>query len=383
MMTTLADIGLSAIRKITTSMSASKADSLIDYTQQVRVEPIALVDTDVLHHEALPNLMQSLHSQFTAYYLQGVAISSNVGNINVGRHLDRLSPNRNAGNEAIRGVNYLLATESYKHRLPTPEHVPALEAAADLLPSGMAEHLSDRVGSVKDGSTSASFGRDTLSSLSDSVNLSVGKVVSVEITDGPHRASVPVSIRLMSSTVASNSLVHILTADSGDLSTSLRERKWAWKAEQLHFIRDLVFLNDLIAERRRNLIADKDGLYSMMLKRRSGNNLATIATGNPSVATASNLVVMSDTTAKAVESKMGSSGGRLKNFADREKMFKNNSVMILAVLDKQWDQVTFYYRGIPESTEVSVRSLKNSGGSNGPDVSDILRAFQIGSNPTL
>jgi hypothetical protein len=57
--------------------------------------------------------------------------------------------------------------------------------------------------------------------------------------------------------------------------------------------------------------------------------------------------------------------------------------MIVAVIDKEWSRVTFYHRGLPDATEVSFRDLKVSSKGNGPDVSDILKAYTLGQAPRL
>ena len=222
------------------------------------------------------------------------------------------------------------------------------------------------------------IGRDTLSTIKELTNLSVGKMLSVEITDGLHKAAIPISIRLMASSIPTQSLVHILSVGNEDKSA--KERYHAWKAGRLEFIKDLVFCQDLIDAHRKNLIADKDGLYANILKRHRGNQISTMVSGNPSVATASNLAVVSSDTISQLELKIN---GKFKDFRTREKVFKETYMMIVAVVDKEWDRVTFYHRGISEATEVGMRDLKASNKGNGPDVSDILKAYQVGSNPSL
>jgi hypothetical protein len=414
-------IGLSAIRRITDLWQAGKSDSLIDYTAVSRVEPIALVDADVLYEEMLPEVMQSLQSIFTGYYLQAVAISNTIGKIDVVRHLDRLNPSRNGMNNAmLAGQGWLMATESYKHKLPVPGDEPALEQLAleatnidqanyDLavdkynLDVDTAEiqrqqhdekmayskqkdamsHINqrDQIDIAMDktyGSSEQGFGRDTMATMKELTNLSVGKMFTVEISDGLHRASIPVSVRLMASSMPTNSLVHILSAGNQDLT--VKERYHAWKSGRLSFVKDLIFCQDLIDAHRKNLMADKEGIYSTILRRSRGNQLSTIVSGNPSVATASNLVVISGDSAAKLELQIN---GKLRDFRTREKIFKATYMMIMVVIDKQWQRATFYHRGIALATEVGVRDLKVANKGNGPDVSDILKAYQMGNAPSL
>lgn len=357
----LSSIGLAAIRKVTDLWRGAKADSLIDYTQVVRVEPLVLIDADCLFLESLPEVQQSLLNIFAGYYLQAVAISNTVGKVEVFRQLDKLNPNRNPVDSGADSAGWLLAQESYKHRLPTPgnKHM-ALEAD-------------------EDQASAFALGRDTNQTMKELANLSVGKILNVEITDGLHRATLPISIRLMASSMPSANLVHILSI--GNQDNSVKERYHAWKAGRLSFVRDLIFCQDLIDAHRKNLMADKDGLYSSILKRNRGNQIATLVSGNPSVATASNIAIMSIQSAEALEMKVN---GRLKDFKTREAIFKATSLMILAVIDPSYDRVVFYHRGINGHTDVSVRDLKaGNKGNGGPDVSEILKAYQVGHSPSL
>lgn len=221
-------------------------------------------------------------------------------------------------------------------------------------------------------------GRDTFSTIKELSNLSVGKLISVEITDGLHKAEIPISIRLLASSMPTNNLIHTLSTGLED--TSFIERWHRWRAGGIDFWRDLVLCNDLIDQHRKNLMSDKDGTYTNILSRKRGNQLSTLLSGNPSVATASNMVLMSSQTAISLEAAIG---GKLSNPKVREKLFKETSLMIMAVVDKSWGRVTFYHRGIPEHTEMSARDLKMSSKGNGPDVSDVLKAYQLGNSPSL
>jgi hypothetical protein len=356
----LGNLGLSAIGRITDVWRGAKSDSLIDYTQVTRVEPICLIDADCLYLDMLSDVLQSLNSQFAGYYLQAVAVSATVGKIEVRKHLDKLNPHRSPSDSAADTAGYLLAQESYKYALPTPEKFKQISLEAE------------------EGSSAFGFSKDTASTLKDLADLSVGKQFMVEITDGNNRASIPVNIRLLASSMPSKNLVHILSLNNQD--RSVKERYHAWKAGRLSFIKDLILCQDIIDAHRKNLMADKDGVYSNLIKRSRDNGISTILSGNPSVATASNLIVMSSETAAQLELDVN---GRLEDFKTREKVFKETYVMIMAVIDKQWQRVTFYYRGINHHTQLGVRDLKASNKGGGPDVSEILKAYQVGNSPSL
>jgi Mor family transcriptional regulator len=359
----IGEIGLSLIRKITDLWTGAKSDSLIDYTQVARVEPIVLIDADCLYVEELPDVQQSLLSVFAGYYLQAVAISTSVGKIEVVRHLDKLNPRRNPGDSAANTMGWLLAEESYKHALPMGNNKLAMEAAEIDIVTARSE---------------TTITKDSITQLSELSNLSVGKMLSVEITDGLHKASVPIAIRLMASSMPTTNLIHILSLGSKD--NSAKERYHDWRGGRLEFIKDLVLCQDLIDQHRSNLMKDKDGVYTNILNRSRANQLSAIVSANPSVATASNLVIVSKETVEKLEMELN---GKISNFKIRERMFKSTYIMIMVVIDKHWNRVTFYHRGINDVTEVSMRDLKAANKNSGPNVSDLLKAYQLGNSPSL
>lgn len=487
-------IGLATVRKIADMWKGGKADSLIDYTQIGRVEPIVLIDADAMYYEQLGEVQQSLLSIFSGYYLQAVALTTTVGKVDVMRQLDKLNPSRNPVDSGIDTIGsiagFMLAQESYTHALPMYGQKPslAMEDISDEEKEQWARdkhqfatnsdefaknsdninfmdydlkrrnHESDRefkerdaafkerqanatdaknsadnafknrqadASDAKDRAAAAeaqrnyehnrekfghekamglakqemekaglelnqqkhrdtysasemSIGRDTLATIKEMSNLSVGKMLSVEITDGLHKASIPIAIRLMASSIPSASLIHILS--HGNKDNSAKERYHAWKSGRISFIRDLCLCQDLIDTHRKNLMADKDSLYANLLKRQRNNQLSTVVSGNPSIATASNLVVMTSETVAQLELRLD---GKLSDFHTRERVFKETYIMILVVIDKQWDRVTFYHRGLAFPTQVGIRDLKASNKGSGPDVSDILKAYQFGNAPSL
>lgn len=466
----LSSIGLTSIKKALNFLHAAKTDSLIEYTQPARVEPIVMIGGDCLFTEALPLVQQSVLSLFAGYYLQAVAINASVGKVSVHKTLDKLNPSRSASATVLSGSSWIMAQEAYRDRLPTfndprtKNDQVAFEALdrdqianaqlelnyktfdlneskyfyerglkedevqrriveadrnyelnlkkfdaerADQLRREELERQKivadkdkdsflreqakigndnaaarlkidqDRYNDDKSRS-SLSFGRDTTRDLKELADLSVGKIFMVDIEDGLHRLQLPVSIRLMASSLPPKQLVHILSHDSKD--TSVKERFHAWRSGRLEFWRDIVACSDLIDAHRDTIMKDKTGIYSDILKRNRTNQFAALLSGDPSIATASNIAIISDDTASQIEDEIG---GRLHDFKTRQKIFAKTYLMFLVVIDKQYERVTFYHRGINQATELGVRDLKASQKGNGPDVSDILRAYTMGQNPRL
>lgn len=361
---TVGDIGLSAIRRITDLWRSGKAKSLVEYTAPSRVEPICLVDMDCAYVDELHDLMQTLQSLFSAYWLQAFTLSLNVGRIDVMRQLDKLNPKRNITDSAVDAaggaVNWLNSLESYKYRLPTLANRAAMEAEI-----------------IDEGATGL-VSRDTLLSVKEMTNLSVGKQLSVEVSDGCNRGTILVSIRLLVSSILTSDLIHILSVGNKDVTAN--QRRHAWKAGRLEMIGDIIFGRDLIRAHRKNLMKDKTGLYSEILERRKKNKISALVSGNPSVATASNILVVSTETIQALE---GETGLDFSDLKDREKLLDETGVMIAAVVDKNWSRVKIYTDGIKHPTDLALRDLKSVSKGSGPDVSEILKAYQLGNSPRL
>lgn len=350
---------LSFVRKISDLWRSGKASSLTDYARNTRVEPITVVDRSLMNYEGTLETLNTLTSLFAAYYLQAISISATVGNIEVNRHLERFNPNRNPGDNLIDGAGTLLALEEFALSLPG---VLSMEAGA----GRDAEETISRTG------------RDDVRDIGMISNLCVGKMFTVEIKDNNHTAQIPVSVRLIATDSAPENIVSILSAGS-DLK-SVSERFEGLSLGRLTFWRDIVMMQDLIESHQERAMKDNTGMYLAARKRASGNFWSGLFSMNPSVATASNIFVVSNVTAQKLE---GTIAGKLKDFKTREKVFASMYMIFMVVIDTEYDRVTIYTRGIPESNSLSLGALKSVNKGTGPNVSEILSAYTLGRSPNL
>ena len=74
-----------------------------------------------------------------------------------------------------------------------------------------------------------------------------------------------------------------------------------------------------------------------------------------SVGTASNIIVISDSTRKELEFQVG---GKLSDFNVRSKIFSETYMMLMFVVDAQYEHVTIYHRGLNMSTDMSLKEIK-------------------------
>lgn len=220
--------------------------------------------------------------------------------------------------------------------------------------------------------------------LQENADLSVGKLINVTIQHQSNKINLPISIRLLVSQLPEKSIVDILTMHSR--STSFTERFHAWKAGRISFVKDLMFCQDLIDAHKKALMNDKDGVLSEMVYRSNNakglNILSLVFNGaknsKVNMASASNLYVISEATRDAIESKLG---GKLSSVSVREKLFTSGYMMILCIIDRTWERITFYHRGLHLPTTVSLKDIRISNKGKGPDIGDILKAYTLGNSP--
>lgn len=355
-----------------------RADSLIDYTKPTRVEPIGLIDHTIADLPVMQNLSLSITSLFAAYYLQAVAVSTNINNIEVTKILEKLNPsrdpidafgnvlsleNRKLGNLALSGFGLENRTVNVKF---APKEI---KAATE---NNYAMHPEDESGVL--GTTLTNETQKQIATLA--LNLSTGVLLNVEIAVDEHRATIPVSVRLITTITDPRVLKQMIQDSAKDRST--KARYIGYKTGELS-LKDLMFATDLIDARRESLIKDNTGNYAEIIRRKNKNRLSGLISGNPSVATASNIMVISKDTLADIE---GEIGGKVSNYKLRQRIFKDTYLILMVVVDPRWEQVTIYHRGIPLPTELNFKDLQKSN-SNNIDVNEMLKLYQQGRNPTF
>lgn len=230
-----------------------------------------------------------------------------------------------------------------------------------------------------------SVSKDAMSQAREMFDLSVGKMVSVQVGGGfdEHGNKLPIidlniSFRLMVNTVPESTLQGLLC--KGAMDNSMTERYHAWRAGRISFVKDLIFCQDLIDETKKSIMDDKTGVHMEVVSRVNNAKKFGLLSKNPSMNVASNLYVISEVTAANIERQLG---GKLSSPSVREKIFKQGYAMIICVIDRQYERITFYHRGINASTNVSLKDIQISNRKSGPDIGDLLKMYTLGSAPHL
>ncbi len=333
-----------------------KDTSLTDVTKLTNVEPLTIVSKDLINLDYTKDVANTLLSLFSAYYLQSVAVLTVIDDVKVRNILDKLNPNRSIDQLLAMEAHPSVTLENYKYELPTKQSV-ALEVD-----------------------------KDDKKQLLEASNLALGKLLDVRIKlsetvtdkDGVETVinndvTIPIAIRLLTTIVSNDTITNILTGKLED--KGLIERYHSWRAGRISFIRDLVLCQDLIDEHKRLAAKDESNIVQTITNRVLKAKSFGVLTGNPSLAISSNLFIISDAVAKEIEYKVGTT---FKNLRNRKKIFEGTYAMIIAVVDREWERVTFYVRGIDEPTELSIKEIKAKSSGKDVDIADILKSFQLG-----
>lgn len=352
--------------------NGTNVSSLADLARPARVEPLVLVEQALQNQPFMENVMKMSLTQFTAYYMQAFNMLMNVGRIETLKVFDSLNPNRTYGTDPsalLKGT--VLSNEDFDLGLPSVEDydrpvVPGMigtvsvEDAEGAAPLDGIKQPQGITGSAK------------VEKLYEVENLSVGKLVNVELKDGDNVAKIPVLIRLLATTVRTDILTHIFTAGGRD---SWGERFELARAGMIRPIRDLIFGIDLLDEHRRALMNDTSGAYKAITDRRRNNVKKAALSGVMSAADASNIAIITKETAKLIGQKLY---GKLETTAVRERIFNNSYLLLLVVVDERTEQVTVYHRGLETAVKFSIKEIAGNEKGRGQDITEIFKLLLAG-----
>lgn len=333
-------------------------NSLSDLTRETRVEPLVIVSKDCIGIEAMPDIMQGILTNTIVSYSQAVELYGRIDDIKVRETLQRLNPNRDAGAGALLASISMesLRPSALKFSMPV-SHVPTLEALPTTAPQGKGTNLG------------------TKELQEESRNMSVGKVVNVKFlpTGCQTAVTLPIQFRLLVSYINSPSVVNIIANNTDDTGFWARFER-ARDGGISPFI-DFLMAQDLIEEKRKVMYSNDGRVLQKILNRASANKRAAWATQNPSLNTLANIFVITEQELQALEAKFGR---KIDNEGMRESIFRNVYASTLVVIDRRWNQVSFWERGRDVASTLDFKQLKTQNGSKGTDLMDALRQFNLG-----
>lgn len=344
-------------------MVRSRGDSLVEYTQDTRLEPNCLIDVGLMGLNCLESAMQVQLNMFSSLYLQAVQLGAcEINGASILSRLGKFNPTRdpiNTGADTVSGLIGALSVESEVLKFGLPpinslQNFVSMEAEGD------------------DGRTiQQTIGKDTLKSLSENANLMVGKQLEVNIRVDEMTFTVPVSVRLNTIPAPGDVIMNELCALAENLKPDPKERKLKLKAGAIRYLQDFVACGDIIDNHMKTIIKDPSGLYLQSIENARRNKLAGWLSGRPSVATASQIYNISEETALKIERRLNID---IENPAHRKRLFEKSAMMVLYVFDREAEMVTAYYRNCKNYSRASFRSIEAKGKDD--KATDVLRLMQ-------
>lgn len=329
-------------------------NSIVDLSRPAQVNPYVVVDEPLRDLDILTDLLQCSCSIFSGYYLQAFTVLSNNANVRTLRVIDQLNPSRTSVSTAIGnyGKTYF---ESFDDEL---NEVPSFE--------------------------------DNSKIIYENESLAVGKLLELDI-DVPSQSNekgvevvkankfkIPVMVSIRPAFVDSTTLTHIFSSSKNKPSA---DDRWNLvKAKQIAFFRDMVMMRDIIDAHRRTLAKDSSGVYESINDRRRNNSLMAITTNSTSFGDASNIVMITRETERALSRELK---GQLSNPRVRARLFDDTYLILLFVVDEDFEQVTIYHRGQDTPQRVRFADIKRSEKGKGPDITGILASFVQQNAPTF
>lgn len=374
------------------------ASSLVEFGQLTRVEPITVVDSSLIPYESTTDVLKTLNSIFASYYLAASSVAINVTKVQTFQALNRLNPNSSvmfglanstmtqmaiAATEDIDiGSQVTLYNGISLTNLPSISQEARFNGSVNPPPNTSNSNGNNNNNNnntapppPKPQKTSNKIQAVDLQTVS---NLSVGQQLTLDVTDEHGTTfNINMSVRLIVYPATKSILSNILTWSEKDNRLSTRFK--AYKAGELSFWRDLVFMRDIFAERRRVLMRDNSGIFKALSGRVGKNILSGLMNEQPSAGTISSIMVISEDNLKSIEKTYD---GRLEDFRVRQRIMNMTGLMIIAVVDPIEEYVRIYTYSIATPSEFSMRQIKSAAKGN-VDIAEIIKMINAGSAPSF
>ena len=383
------DIGfLELIRNIIVTYKGTVGEpiSLADISKIARVEPITLISSNLSGNKELYNILHGVLNIYAAYYLQAVSIlSAELVDVRILKILDKTNPDRDIKTLitsgytayetyglALRNIK-TLSLEGCKFKLPM------LESDSSDINIGM-ESIFDE---DEENNLSTSIRKlDTFEKLGSAVGKVIGLKFNVK-NKGDNRGTgteveIPVVVKLDTMIIPAEVINRIMTINKDEITLGSRFKDAI--SGRISFIKDFLLCSDLIKAQKRTMIKDPTGYYSTLLKRINNSRLYSVLSGNISLAGISSIIVISEQDEQEVQRLIG---GKLTNQKTRDIVFDNTSVMMIVVVDSEWERVSIYIKDIDGFSQNSFDSFKLMTDKNNNNIADILKAFTLNNAPSF
>lgn len=394
---------LEIVRRVTLTYknTAGEGSSIADISKIGLVAPITLVSSNLKSTKELYDIQQGLLNIYAAFYIQAVSIlSTKIADARILKILDSVNPDRDlntvttalsieshrdiyakeSDQDYVANVRKYLGLEGLDFGIKNPnlKRKISLEDALD--------DLVDEVGDIVEGEryeAKTSVGAVSTKKVDsfEKTEKTVGKVIEVSFQageKGTEKVTVPVVIRLDNMIVPGEVLSNILTMNEESIRLGSRFKDML--AGRISPIKDFLLCSDLIKKQKSTLMKDPSRAYASMLGRINSSKMYSILSRNVSLSTISGIMVISEVEENEVR---GLIGGDLTNKKTRNMIFDNSSVMMIAVVDREWETVKIFVRDMDNYSEIPFSRFKESTTANTDALTEVFKSMSVGRVPTF
>lgn len=338
-------------------------DSYDSLTRETRVDPFCLLDTSLLNQSYTDDLLSTSLDILVAYYMQAVSI------LNVGKGVSPVTLLRKLNNDPGN-----LASESLKPTDYPDNYVFGLTTESRTSRGGGRTYDPNgpRPVPVNQGKHA---GVPTEVSRSNQV---VGKMLKIPFDTGEGIAEVLVNFYLDIINVPPPAMVNYMQLGKPSLSFSNRLR--ALRAGKIRLWRDFILAGDLVEDHKKLMLMDRNNIIKTIIERRAAGLKRAAEGGGRSYGVSSNCILVSTDTLDQVEASLG---GPIEDEHVRATLFNELSLLVMAVVDKEFKRITFYYRNKPHGQTVSASALKSANSKGGINLEDFAKALASPKTPTF
>lgn len=336
-----------AIQRLRDYKIMANGTSLVEASQAASVNPILIVDESLAGMQQLTEISGVVQNMFAAYYLSAASLMTAINGVKISESLGPLNPSRSVFESKEIGLSEanadLYANET--HNLSAHKALPMVK-----------DYVKPVVKYSKESSPVAGE-IDSTDVVKEYSPLSVGRVYDINVgnveNDNADVATVKVVIQMLAFMVKTSYMQDMLTFRS-HTDMAITERWFNFKIGKIG-IMDLLFQRDLVAKHRNMIVKDKTGLYKEIVARKNRGTLQGLLSGRPSLATISNIALISKDTSLAVEDKLN---GQLSKYHIRNAAMESTGLMVLGIVDPAYERVTFYLHSKEIPVVVNFKDFK-------------------------
>lgn len=219
---------------------------------------------------------------------------------------------------------------------------------------------------------------NTIHTITDASNLTVGKLIDVKLVNKGVTVTVPVRAVLSPKYITPEAFLQMSGTPLDNTSSWAR---WhLWRSGAIGFA-DYLFCMDLIAANKKRMLADTTGTLATSVTKKLKLIATAILSGNAAPNSVSTGIVISKQTATLLENQLG---GPLTNPHIRQEYFASNNTCMLVVVDTRRETFVLYQKGIADYKIYGFSTIsKNRSKPNGVDINSVLDAYKLGNAATL